>query len=176
MDKDAIRSRVCRILADSGVIITDLERAQIEITDLGLGRFEEIGLSLLVYVNNDRYCAKELVLFPGQICPEHRHPHGPDYIGKTETFRCRKGEVFLYVEGPPTTNPKGRVPPDKREFFTVWHEIRLDPGEQYTIPPNTLHWFQAGLDGALISEFSSTSRDETDIFTDPAIVRVPVTD
>ena len=29
---------------------------------------------LLVYVNTDRYCAKELVLYPGQECPEHRHP------------------------------------------------------------------------------------------------------
>ena len=29
---------------------------------------------ILVYVNTDRVCAKELVLFPGQLCPEHRHP------------------------------------------------------------------------------------------------------
>ena len=57
--------------------------------------------------------------------------------------------------------------------MTVFHEIRLLPGEQYTIMPNTLHWFQAGKDGAVVSEFSTHSTDETDVFTDPAIVRLP---
>ena len=49
----------------------------------------------------------------------------------------------------------------------------VSPGDQYTIPPNTLHWFQSGDEGAIVSEFSSTSRDESDIFTDPRIKRVP---
>jgi hypothetical protein len=26
----------------------------------------------------------------------------------------------------------------------VWHEIPLKPGEQHTVFPDTLHWFQAG--------------------------------
>jgi len=38
---------------------------------------------------------------------------------------------------------------------------------------DTLHWFQAGEEGAIVSEFSSTSRDESDIFTDLRIRRVP---
>ena len=49
--------------------------------------------------------------------------------------------------------------------FNVWHEIVLKPGEQYTLAPNTLHWFQAGPEGAIVSEFSSSSRDRFDIFT-----------
>ncbi len=61
-----------------------------------------------------------------------------------------------------------------RLAYTVWHEVVPSPGEQYTIPPNTLHWFQAGDEGAIVSEFSTTSRDEKDIFTDPAIRRVTV--
>ena len=47
----------------------------------------------------------------------------------------------------------------------------LRPGEQWTIPPDTLHWFEAGDEGAVVSEFSTRSRDETDVFTDPRIVR-----
>ena len=50
-------------------------------------------------------------------------------------------------------------------------EIVLAPGEQYTIPPDTLHWFQAGAEGAIVSEFSTQSRDELDVFSDPQIVR-----
>ena len=39
--------------------------------------------------------------------------------------------------------------------------------------PNTPHWFQAGDEGAVVSEFSTRSRDESDIFTDPQIQRAP---
>jgi D-lyxose ketol-isomerase len=65
------------------------------------------------------------------------------------------------------------VPEGSEAYYTVVHELELSPGEQYTIPPNTLHWFQAGDEGAIVSEFSSTSRDEFDIFTDPRIERIP---
>ena len=58
--------------------------------------------------------------------------------------------------------------------YTVWREIVLDPGEQHTIPPGTLHWFQAGLEGAVVSEFSTESRDELDVFTDPEVGRETV--
>jgi D-lyxose ketol-isomerase len=50
----------------------------------------------------------------------------------------------------------------------------LQPGQQYTIPPNTLHWFQAGDEGAVVSEFSTRSRDEFDIFTDQQIRRATI--
>ena len=50
------------------------------------------------YVNHDRYCAKKPALFPTQTCPEHRHPPVGDDPGKTETFRCCAGIVYLYVE------------------------------------------------------------------------------
>jgi D-lyxose ketol-isomerase len=54
----------------------------------------------------------------------------------------------------------------------VGHEIHLEPGEQYTIYPDTPHWFQAGLRGAIVSEFSTRSTDEADVFRDPRIRRL----
>jgi D-lyxose ketol-isomerase len=96
--------------------------------------------------------------------------------GKRETFRCRWGVVYLYIEGPPVRRTKAIVPKSRKEHFTVFHEIVLKPGDQCTIPPNTLHWFQAGPGGAVVSEFSSSSHDETDVFTDPLIHRLPVTE
>ena len=38
--------------------------------------------------------------------------------------------------------------------------------------PDTKHWFQAGDEGAVVSEFSTRSRDECDIFTDQEIQRI----
>jgi D-lyxose ketol-isomerase len=49
----------------------------------------------------------------------------------------------------------------------------LKPGEQYTLYPDTLHWFQGEPEGAVISEFSTRSRDEADIFSDKDIKRIP---
>jgi D-lyxose ketol-isomerase len=139
------------MLADAGIVLTGGERTSLEVTDFGLGRLDEIGLQLLVYVNTERVCAKELVLLPGQTCPEHRHPPVDGSPGKEETFRCRTGSVTLWVDG------RG--------------EVLLRPGEQFTIPPDTLHWFRAGDDGAIVSEFSTHSCDDTDVFTDPRIRR-----
>ena len=130
-------------------------------------------LRLRLWNGCDRYCAKELVLFAGQTCPEHRHPDVSGSPGKMETFRCRSGEVYLYVPGGPADEPKATVPEGSEEHYTVFHEIVLRPGDQYTIAPDTLHWFQGGPEGAVVSEFSSTSRDESDVFTDPRIQRVP---
>ena len=72
---------------------------------------------------------------------------------KEETFRCRLGRVELVVDGT---------------------RVALEPGGQFTIPPDTLHWFRAGEEGAVITEFSSASRDDLDVFTDPLIVRAPL--
>jgi D-lyxose ketol-isomerase len=148
--RDAAVAYAAEEFAAAGIELTDAERDQIEVADFGLGNLRETGLMLLVYVNTDRYCAKELVLYPRQTCPEHRHPPFDGTPGKEETFRCRRGSVDLWVDG---------------------ERIRLQPGEQFTIRPDTLHWFQAGEDGAVVSEFSSTSRDDLDVFTDPRIVR-----
>jgi D-lyxose ketol-isomerase len=149
------RARAAERLAAAGIALTPSEIAQIEVADFGLGRLAEIGLEVVVYVNTERVCAKELVLFPHQACPEHRHPPFEGSPGKEETFRVRTGLAEVYIGGATTA-------------------ITLGPGEQLTVPPDTLHWFQAGPDGAIVSEFSTHSRDDLDIFSDPAISRATV--
>ncbi|WP_285843862.1 cupin domain-containing protein [Metabacillus halosaccharovorans] len=168
------RAIVTNMLADTGIILTQAEQEEIEIADFGLNNLEKTGLQLVTYVNTERYCAKDLVLFPHQTCPEHRHPSRKNGDpGKLETFRCRKGTVYLYVEGEPTVSPITSPPAEDFKYYSVFHEVILHPGEQYTIPENTKHWFKAGEEGAIVSEFSSNSEDETDIFTDPRIKRIP---
>ena len=162
------------MLKKVGIVLTPQESNNIEVVDCGLGELYQTGLEIVVYANTDRYCAKELVLFPRQTCPEHWHPSVNGQPGKMETFRCRWGLVYLYVPGKPVRHPKAKPPKGRESYYTVWHEIVLRPGQQYTVPPNTPHWFQAGSLGAIVSEFSSTSRDECDGFRDPQIQRVPV--
>ncbi len=166
------RERAAEMLSQAGVVLTRREREEIEVADFGLGDLERIGLQIVTYVNTDRYCAKELVLFPRQTCPEHRHPPGGGEPGKMETLRCRRGRAWLYVEGDSTADLGARVPAGMEAYYTVFREIELAPGRQYTIPPDTRHWFQSGEEGAILSSFSSTSRDRGDVFTDPRVERV----
>ena len=177
MDNKNVIKQTLMFFELAGIIITEDEKNRIEIADFGLNDLENTGLQILTYVNTERCCAKELVLFPNQTCPEHRHPPVNGHDGKEETFRCRYGRVFLYVEGEKTPNPQTCPPEDaegtdgKERKYTVFHEIILNPGEQYTLAPNTKHWFKAGKTGAVVSEFSTKSVDEADIFTDERIVR-----
>jgi len=168
------QGRARALLNRVGIVLTAEEAASIEVADFGLGEIETTGLELVVYVNTERVCAKELVLFPRQTCPEHRHPPIGAEPGKEETFRCRWGTVYLSIEGEATASPAAQLPAGRESTYTVRHEIVLQPGQQYTIPPDTLHWFQAGDDGAIVSEFSTRSRDEFDIFTDPQICRATI--
>lgn len=171
---ETARSRAKEYLDKAGIALRPDEAENIEIADFGLGELERTGLEIVTYVNTDRVCAKELVMFPKQTCPEHRHPPVAGEPGKEETFRCRWGRVYLYLPGPATLDPSAKPPPGREAFYTVRREIVLNPGDQYTLLPDTLHWFQAGPEGAVVSEFSSRSRDEVDAFTDPDIQRAPV--
>ncbi len=160
-----------RAFKDAGIAVTEEEIGRIEVADFGLGIVDKVGLQLLTYVNTDWVCAKEMVLFPGQTCPEHRHVETEGMPGKEETFRVRRGVCYLYVPGEGRAEDvTGGLPPTD---VTVFHEVVLREGEQYTIRPGTKHWFRAGEETAVISEFSTTSRDESDVFTDGRIVRIP---
>ena len=150
MTSEEAAKRALEYYAKAGIALTEAEKAAIETADFGLGERAKTGLQILTYINTQRVCAKEMVLFPGQTCPEHRHVTSYGQPGKEETFRCRFGQVLLNVEG---------------------EDIVLNPGEQHTIYPDTRHWFRGGPEGAVISEFSTRSTDETDVFTDGRIVR-----
>ncbi len=165
------QSRAAEYLEKAGIVLSPEEKKSMEVAEFGLGDLYNIGLQLVVYVNNERYCAKELILFPHQTCPEHYHPDIDGRPGKQETFRCRWGTVYLFVPGEETPDPHVQPPKGRERYYTARHEIVLKPGDQYTLPPKTKHWFKAGDEGAIVSEFSSMSVDEKDVFTDPEVER-----
>ena len=163
---------IAQALGDLGIVVTPEERENLEVDDFGLGNFESQGLGVITYVNTSRCCAKELVMLPFQTCPQHRHPSVEGEPGKEETFRVRKGICTLYVADGPAPAKLACKPPT--EHYQPLKEVVMKPGEQYTLKPNTWHWFQAGPDGCVVSEFSTRSRDENDIWLDPNIRRIPV--
>ena len=155
-------------LAEAGIVLTDAERDTIEIADFGLSQLRDSGLLALVYVNTDRYCAKELVLYPGQTCPDTDTP--PPWGGPGKEERSAAGAAWsISMSRERAAHPTCTPPRASTPSVT----IRLGRAT-VTIPPNTLHWFQAGPEGTVVTEFSSASRDELDVFTDPAVRRTTI--
>lgn len=138
------RNKIIDIYKKSGIYFTDVELSKIEIADFDLNDFENIGLGVIIYINTEKVCAKELALLPLQICPQHKHPMIGGLTGKEETFRCRWGTVYLYVEGENTKQIQAKIPEKYYKDFTVFKEIILNPGDQHTLYPETWHWFQGG--------------------------------
>lgn len=171
--RETVRKKAVELVDKSGIYLSEQEKKALEIASLGLGMIEKIGLQVHTYISTKRCSAKEIILMPGQICPEHRHPPIEGGPGKEETFRVRYGEMYLYVPGEPVSKEamKAKIPEGKECTFTVFHEIVLKQGEQYTLEPDTLHWFCGGPEGVVVSEFSTYNRDDLDIFTDAAIDR-----
>jgi D-lyxose ketol-isomerase len=162
------------LLRAAGVVVREEEIAHIEAADFGLGELAQTGLQILPLVSTSQIAVKLLVLRPWQVCPQHRHPPANDYAGKEETFRTQWGEVYLCVPGEPAVAPKACPPARRRQHYTVWREIVLRPGEQYTSPPNEWHWFQGGPQGAVLWSFTSRPTDLQDIFADPGVRRKTV--
>ena len=131
-------------LAAAGIELTDDERGRIEVADFGLGNLRETGLMLLVYVNTDRYCAKELVLYPKQTCPEHRHPPFDGSPARKKTFRCRRGSLELWVDDGGLDHAAAR-------------RAVHDPARHVAL-------FRAGDEGAVVSEFVDEP-GRLDVFT-----------
>jgi D-lyxose ketol-isomerase len=59
------QARACAYFEKAGIVLKQEEKENIEVADFGLGDLYRTGLEIVTYVNTDRCCAKELVLFPG---------------------------------------------------------------------------------------------------------------
>ena len=160
-----------RMINKAGVPVRPEERDRIEVADLGLGELQQSGLMIMTLLATQELAIKLIALYPWQACPQHRHPVVGDYPGKEETFRGLMGEVYLYVPGEPTPNPRARLPEHRYPHYSVWHEVVLGPGDQHYSPPNEWHWFQAGPEGAVMWSWSSRPSDYQDDFSDPEVTR-----
>ena len=67
------QKRALEYYEKAGIILSEEEKANIEVVDFEIGIVNEVGLQLVTYINTERVCAKEMVLLPHQVCPEHWH-------------------------------------------------------------------------------------------------------
>lgn len=96
---EAARERTVEMLSEAGVALTDEERGDVEIVDYGFDDLETVGTEIVVYVNNDRYCAKDVFNDPKSTgWPEatERIERTRPYAGRTRTPAVSPGVTVRF--------------------------------------------------------------------------------
>ena len=155
-----------------------------DVTDGGLGRFDEEGMALFTIRNGNQqqsdkypkqYAEKLIMMYPGQKFPMHYHvfktediinrgssPFGIRVYNGTPDRKLLDTDVTVSCDGHRFTVSSGAV-------------IELGPGESITIPPYLFHRFEMPEDGGmvLIGEVSRCNDDNTDNYFFDEIGRFP---
>jgi D-lyxose ketol-isomerase len=141
-----------------------------DVTDYGLGRFGEVGLTLFTIRNGSltdprypkRYAEKLLISRPGQLCPNHFHFHKSEDIinrgGGTLAMRLWASDP----EGNPAEGSVDVVSDGRRLRRKSGDTLYLEPGQSVTLTPYLYHEFWAEGSVCLIGEVSSVNDDNTD--------------
>jgi len=143
-----------------------------DITDFGLGKFDEVGFSLFTVRNGNQkikkytksYAEKLLMLYEGQTAPLHFH------WSKMEDIINRGGNVVYITvyngaEDGTRLDTDVTVNTDGKEFVVQsGTKICLKPGESITIPQYMYHDFVVPQTGGpvLLGEVSMCNDDDND--------------
>ena len=156
-----------------------------DITDYGLGKFDEVGFSLITIRNGNLkmkdtypkpYAEKLLYLKEGQYSPMHFHWSKMEDIinrgGGTVLIRVynslpdeeldRESPVTVHIDGHAMTVPAGT-------------QVPLHPGQSITIYPYLYHDFEVepGTGAVLLGEVSQVNDDANDNRFNPPVGRFP---
>ena len=156
-----------------------------DITDYGLGRFDEVGFSLITLRNGNHampevypktYAEKLLYLKEGQYAPMHFHwSKMEDIINRAggnvliRVYRSDESEE-IDRESPVTVHTDGRT-----RTVPAGTQIRLCPGQSITIQPYLYHDFtvEPGGGPVLLGEVSQCNDDKNDNRFSPPVGRFP---
>lgn len=144
-----------------------------DITDFGLGDFDNVGLVVFTVRNghpqlapytSKPYAEKILIVRENQHTPMHHH------VRKSEDIICRGGgslliKVYNEAHGGGLAETDVEVSLDGvRHHVEAGHVFRLNPGESITLTPFLYHefWAEAGTGTCLAWEVSSVNDDDTD--------------
>lgn len=143
-----------------------------DITDYGLGRFDEVGFALVTLRNGNlkdskytkTYAEKLLMVKEGQMAPMHFH------WNKMEDIINRGGgnvliTVYNSTESGAFADTDVTVNCDGRQYSVpAGTKVRLTPGESITIYPYMYHDFhiEEGKGAVLLGEVSMCNDDEND--------------
>jgi D-lyxose ketol-isomerase len=133
--------------------------------DFNLGKFSEIGMGGIFYINDERddYLLHDIWLLPGQSIPEHYHikleatDDKPGVAAKMEAWLVRHGSAYFFAEaGEPTDDCAGLIPPSHKECSKVKNVKLWGPGGVVKLEvAESRHFMKAGPEGAIVTEVAT---------------------
>lgn len=144
-----------------------------DVTDFGLGTFEQFGLVLVNLAGEPEYCEKLIYSRTNQVTPLHTHKR------KKEDIICRSGRLTLelWASHPAECEPARPVvlARNGRAFEAVSGQaFTIEAGERVTLVPGVYHAFWAEDGGCVIGEVSTANDDSNDnFFVNQEIGRFP---
>ncbi len=144
-----------------------------DVTDAGLGDFQNYGLVLVNLAEEDEYCEKLMYGRKNQRTPAHCHHQ------KKEDIICRNGALAIQVwDHDP--NEKREPKPFRLKINREMREVtsgeilHLKAGERVTLTPGIYHEFWPESEECIIGEVSSHNDDLHDnFFANPNVGRFP---
>ncbi|MDR3234743.1 MAG: hypothetical protein LBT46_13970 [Planctomycetaceae bacterium] len=162
-NEDAAKDAVLEFCRYHGYPVFPTLRERLWVSDYGLGKFTEVGLSAVGFANNLEgeysYMLQDLFMLPHQMLPEHWHVKPEDTkkngAQKNEAWVVRWGRSYIIGEGEANL-PGEVVVPAVHGGVTVKHCTLADPG--VTVKLSSLgshHWQFAGAEGVILSEVAN---------------------
>lgn len=171
--EEELLSQAREMLTKIPLKITESEMATLKVNDFGLDNLPTEGFAFIDLLRTERVRVTLLILGPYQTLPQHKHPPYPGETGKEESVRTLWGTFKVYVEGDADRQDL-RIPEGKEAYYTARKEIVLEEGEQYSVPADMIHWFQAGPEGSVAIAFQNRVNEDHNIFYDPASDGCPI--
>ena len=140
--------------------------------DFGLGRFSEVGMAGIFWVNNlkDNYFGHEIYLLPGQRIPEHGHDKTVKAEPKMEAWQVRYGMVYIYGQGQPTSDADADIPQAEKPYWKAKCKKLLLPGQVGKLETaESMHWMMAGPEGAIVTEYATYHDGDALKFSNPNV-------
>ena len=164
-NEEAAKDAVLGLMKYYQYPVTENTRSQLWVSDYGAGRFTELGLAAIMYVNDteDLYMLQDMFLLPNQMLPEHWHEKPESFPAKMEGWFVRNGMSYIVGEGDDNLNlfPDIKIPACHAGGVTVKHAVKTLPGE--FVPLSRMyshHWQFAGQQGAIITEVANIHANE----------------
>ncbi len=172
-DQEKAKQAYYELMEYHGYPIVDrLKGEEFWAIDFGLGRFTEIGMAGIFWVNNERdsYFGHEIYLLPGQRITEHAHVKTAAAGPKMEAWQCRHGSCYLYGEGTPTPGVEKDIPEADKPHWIAKTRKFITPGqiEQLDVPESK-HWMMGGPEGVIVTEYATYHDNDGLRFSTPGI-------
>jgi D-lyxose ketol-isomerase len=164
-NEEAAKDAIIRLMKYYSYPVSCKTRSQLWVSDYGTGRFTDVGLAAIMYVNNtdDLYMLQDLFLLPNQMLPEHWHEKPANYPAKMEGWLVRNGLSYIVGTGDDNLSsfPDIKIPEAHTGGVTVKHAVKALPGD--FVPLSRVyshHWQFAGPQGAIITEVANVHANE----------------